>query len=162
MNNIVALRDVVPQDLPALASIYVSVYEAFDVGENWDVASAQKLLEWNYKRNPDLAVLAEIEGEIVGAFMVAVKPWWDGNHLVDGEIFVAPDHQKEGIGTLLIEAVFTRAKEKYQVVGWDTYTFRLFKHPLAWYESLGFSEVKEWMMISGSVDEALEKIKQRS
>lgn len=38
MKNNVALRDVVLRDLPALASIYVSVYEAFDVGEKWNEA----------------------------------------------------------------------------------------------------------------------------
>ena len=156
-----SIREITTQDLPKLAKLYVKVYKAVNVGEDWDETSAEEMLLWNYKRNPDLAFLAEENGEIVGAFFVAVKPWWDGNHLVDGEIFVSPEHQKKSIGTKLTEVVLQRAKEKYAVVGWDTYTFKKFHHPLAWYQSLGFTENEDWGMITGEVDVVLKKIGRR-
>jgi len=102
--------------------------------------------------------LAEEEREIVGAFFVGVKPWWDGNHLVDGEIFVHPNHQKNGIGTKLIKFMFEYAVKEYNVVRWDTYTVKD-KYPLKWYRSLGFNEIKEWAMISVEPKELLKRLK---
>ena len=153
------IRSVSEVDLSVLAQVYTKTYEAFDVGERWTEASALELLRYWFKRQPELAFLAEENGKILGGFFAAIKPWWDGVHLVDGELFVHPEHQKKGVGTLLSRRMFTEAIEKYQATVWDTYTFKNTIHPLSWYQSLGFSENKDWVMISGDLQEALLKLK---
>jgi GNAT superfamily N-acetyltransferase len=100
--------------------------------------------------------------KVVGGIVATVRPWWDGNHLIEGEIFVHPKHQKKGIGVKLIEHLFTRAKEKYNVVSWDTHTHKVYKDPLAWYRSLGFEEIKKWTMITGNIAKVLKIIKERN
>ena len=154
------VRRIVNKDLEKLAEIYNQTYSpyVFDVGERWTKESAYAMLKYWLKREPDLAFLAEYEGKVVGAFFVGVKPWWDGNHLVDGEIFVHPDYQKKGIGTKLLKFMFDYAIEKYNVVRWDTYTVKN-KYPLRWYKSLGFGEIKEWAMISADPKEVLKRLK---
>jgi GNAT superfamily N-acetyltransferase len=154
------IRKIENKDLDKLAEIYNKIYspEVFDIGEKWTKDSAYTMLKYWLKREPDLAFLAEYDKKIVGAFFVGVKPWWDGNHLVDGEIFVHPDYQKKGIGTKLSKFMFEYAIKKYNVVRWDTYTFKD-KYPLDWYKSLGFEEIQEWAMISADIKEVLKKLK---
>lgn len=140
-----------------LAEIYTEVYTVFDVGEKWDKKSAYKLLEHLFKYQPDLAFVAEYDGQIVGGFLTLVKPWWDGNHLVEGEIFVHPDYQRKGIGTKLTKVMFETAKEK-GIVTCDGVTFKGFKHPLRWYRRIGFEEIKVWALITCDIEKVLEKL----
>ncbi|MBM3232709.1 GNAT family N-acetyltransferase [Candidatus Pacearchaeota archaeon] len=150
------IRAIENKDLDSLARIYAETYDYFDVGEIWTPQSAKEMLRYWLNKQPDLCFLAE-EMEIQGAFVIGVKPWWDGNHLVDGEIFVHPDYQKKGIGTALLRHVFAEARKKYNVVRWDTFTVRD-KYPLNWYKSIGFTEIKEWAMISAVPREVMNKL----
>lgn len=147
------------KDLNELAEIYTIAYNSLNIGENWTSESAYKLLKYMFEDQPDLFFTAEVEGKIIGSIVATVRPWWDGNHLIEGEIFIHPDFQKKGIGVKLIKKLFTVAKEKYGVIAWDTYTHIVYENPLAWYKSLGFEEIKHWTMITGDVDKVLATIK---
>ncbi len=149
---------VLEKDLKELAKIYTSTYSNFDIGERWTEETSYKMLKYWFDRQPDLFFLAKCEEKVVGAFTVGVKPWWDGNHLVDGEIFVNPDCQKKGVGKELLRFVSEYAKKKYNVVQFDSYTVRD-KYPLKWYKSIGFKEIKEWVLISIKVEKLLENLK---
>ena len=148
-------------DVPRLAEIYVEVYTNFDVGERWTVTTAKDLLNYWLKRQPDLTFVAEINNELVGVFVAGVKPWWDGNHLVDGEIFVHPKFQKTGIGTELSKVMYHTALDKYKVVSFDTYTFSKTEFPLRWYKKQGFKEIKEWVMITADLRKVLQNLNKR-
>lgn len=115
----------------------------------------KKLLSYWLERQPDLAIVAEYNGRPVGAFVAGIKPWWDGNHLVDGEIFVHPDLQKKGIGTELSKALFKKALERYKVTNYDAITFNNHKFPLNWYKSLGLISSENLVLISGNVKSIL-------
>jgi hypothetical protein len=119
----------IDQDLRELSSIYIRAFEDPELKEEWTEESAYALLcDW-YKRQPDLAFSAQWENKLVGAFIIGVRPWWDGNHLVDGELFVAPEAQ---MGRELVRQVLLTAKQKYAPVTWETYTFRGQEFPLGW------------------------------
>jgi GNAT superfamily N-acetyltransferase len=147
------------QDLKQLAEIYTDVYKRFDVGEHWNVNTSRKLLSYWRVRQPDLALVAECDRQVVGGVVVGIKPWWDGNHLVDGEIFVHPNYQKKGIGKQLYITVYEKALRKYQVTSFDTYTFKKTEFPLSWYKSQGFIVNPDWVMIAGDVKSVLSKLK---
>ncbi|MGV8142201.1 MAG: GNAT family N-acetyltransferase [Candidatus Pacearchaeota archaeon] len=147
------------KDLNTLSEIYTETYKRFDVGEKWSIFSSYKLLDYWLNRQPDLCFLIEYKGKIVGAFVAGVKPWWDGNHLVDGEIFIHPDYQNKGLGKILSKHMYEQAVAKYHVIRFDTYTFKMTKFPLAWYKSQGFEEIKEWAMISADLREVLKHLK---
>jgi len=157
----IAVRLMKKKDLKKLAEIYVRVYKKFDVGERWNQKSAQKLLVYWFRRQPDLAFVAEHHRKVIGAFVAGIKPWWNGNHLVDGEIFVDPDYQKKGIGTLLSKTMFKEALRKYKAKVWIAYTFKKYEFPLKLYKNLGFDEMKEWTIIYGDIKKALKKLEKK-
>jgi len=142
-------------DLSELAKIYVEVYQNFDVGEKWNKKTAYDLIAFWFKLQPDFCFVAEYENKIVGAFVAIVKPWCDGKHLIIEEIFVNPRYQKHGVGSALTKKMFEKAIKKYNVKFVEGITFTKLKHPLSWYKSLGFREVKEWVNINGNILKAL-------
>lgn len=149
------------KDIQKLAEIYALVYKKFDVGEKWTVDTAEQLLSFWLNKQPDLAFVAECDNKIVGAFVAGIKPWWDGNHISDGEIFVHPDYQGKGVGRELSKVLYKKALEKYAVTSFDAYTFKKTKFPLCWYESQGFLVNEDWVMISGDVKLALAKLQKK-
>jgi ribosomal protein S18 acetylase RimI-like enzyme len=155
----IKIRSTTKKDLGPLAKVYSLVYKESEVKENWDILSAKKLLTYWFERQPDLFFVAEKNSNIIGAVVAGIKPWWDGNHLVDGEIFVHPKYQKEGAGTELSKVLYKKALEEYGVVYFDTYTFKNTKFPLDWYKSQGFKENTEWTMIEGKVKDLLFNLK---
>ncbi len=155
------IRLATKDDLKALAPIYVIAYNSLNIGEQWTDKKAIILLEHLYNEQPDLFFVAVEGNNIIGGITAVVKPWWDGNHLTDGELFINPDYQGKGIGKQLIQTLFENADKKYQAVSWDTFTHRVYEHPLNWYKSMGFKEIKEWVMITGDIQEVLNNLKQK-
>lgn len=149
------IRNIRISDLPALAEIYIKVSKQSHPEEKWTTQTANTFMEYWLERQPDLCFLAELDGKIVGAFVAAIKPWWDGNHLVDGEIFIDPEHQNKGIEKPLSKYMYEAALLKYEVVRIETSTFKISEFPLSWYKSQGFEELKNWSFISADLKEIL-------
>lgn len=149
------------EDFDVLAEIYVESYNDANIGEKWNVDSACKLLAYWFKKQPDLAFVAEFNGEIAGGLISGIKPWWDGNRLSDGELFVDPKFQKRGVGTALMKELCEKAMKKYGAVSLDAFTYKNNKFPLSWYKSIGLEEVKEWAIVSGKLKDILEKFKNK-
>lgn len=145
----ISIRLIKENEIKEVAEVFKKVYNDFDVGENWDSKSATNLLKCLFDRQPDLFFIAEVEGKIVGGFVANIKPWWDGNHLVETELFVDTKYQKEGIGTKLSRKMYEEAIKKYNISTVEGATFKNKKFPLAWHKSKGFEENKEWVLISG-------------
>jgi len=155
----ITIGHVKDSDFDQLSQIYCDAYNSLNIGEQWDHASAQKLLRHLHKAQPDLFFVASCGEKIVGAITAIIKPWWDGNHLTDGELFVDPKSQSKGAGRLLIKALFAKAFDVYNAVSWDTFTHRVHEHPLSWYKKLGFKEIEQWVMIEGDVKKVLRNLK---
>ncbi len=151
MDEKLSIRLMSKDDLKPLAAIYCRVYASFDVGEKWDEKSARDLLSYWLRRQPDLCFVAEYDNRVVGAFVAGIKPWCDGNHLVDGEIFVDPDCQRKRVGTELSKVMYKTAIKRYNAKCFDAITFRTPEFPLSWYKSQGFKEVDNWVVISGKI-----------
>jgi len=152
------IRPIRKEDLAVLGEIFAKVYEVFDVGERWNKESATKLMEYWFNKQPDLAFLAEWDSKIAGGFFSGIKPWWDGNHLFDGEIFVHPEFQNKGIGKELFKKMFKEAVDKYDAKIFDAFTFNGSEYPLSWYKKIGFHEVNEWTIFSGDIKEVLKNL----
>ena len=155
------IRPVTDADFPRLSGIYTDAYNVLKIGEEWTPPTAEKLLRHLYDAQPDLFFVIEMDGVVGGAVNALVKPWWDGNHITDGEIFVDPKQQGKGIGKALLKHLFVQAKQLYQAVAWDTFTHVVHEHPLSWYKELGFEEIKEWTMITGDIEKVLDNLEKK-
>lgn len=152
------IRNAKLKDIKKLAPIYVKAYNSLIIGENWDNKSAYNLLKHLFESQPDLTFVVEENDKVIGCINALIKPWWDGNHLTDGELFVNPEYQRKGLGKKLIKHLFREAKRKYQAVAWDTFTHIVHEHPLKWYKNMGFEEIKEWTMITGEINKVLKNL----
>ena len=157
----VQIRQMQKGDLEQIAEVYTLVYQKFDIGERWTVETSKKLLSYWFETQPDLAFVAEYESKVIGAFVAGIKPWWDGNHISDGEIFVHPDYQKMGVGTKLSIALYKKALDKYDVVSYDFFTFKKIRFPLSWYLSQGFVKNEDWTLISGEINSIVSNLEDK-
>ena len=104
------IRKVKETDIKILAHIYKELYDNADIGEYWTIESAEKLLNYWYEKQKDLFLVAEENDEVVGAIMSGIKPWFDGNRLIDGEIFVSSKYQGKHIAKDLFVSHLKKAK----------------------------------------------------
>ena len=154
-----SIRRATETDVSEIADLYKQAYNSATLlDEHWTKASARKFVTYFYRRQPDLFFIAKENGVLVGAVVAAVQPWWDGNHLVEGELFEAPGLADETVRKALLQELLTVARSKYHVVSWDTITPTLHEHPLSAFEELGFSEVPHWKAISGDINTILSRV----
>ena len=155
----VVVRSMKEEDLLIISELYVRAYKIYSQWEHWNSEAARQLFEHWLKRQPDMSFVAEYDDKVVGAFVGGIKPWWDGNHLVDWELVVDPEYQKKGIGKLLLKVALEKAVEKHNATLCEAVTFKKTKFPLSWYKRIEFNEIKEWTMIGGDIKEVLKKLK---
>lgn len=154
------IRDVKKSDIKALAPIYKDLYDDADIGEYWTIESAEKLLNYWYDKQQDLFLVAEEDNEVVGAIMGGIKPWFDGNRLIDGEIFVSNKHQGKHIAKELFISHLKKAKELYNVKVMEFHTYGdETEFPQNWYNRIGFKKDNELIIMNGSIDIVLDNLK---
>lgn len=88
--------------------------------------------------------VAEEGGRAVGAVMSGIKPWFDGNRLIDTEIFVSKDYQGQHIARELYKKHLYEANKLYdaKVIEFHTYGDET-EFPQNWYSRIGFKKDNE-------------------
>lgn len=151
-NNEVIYRLAKEQDLSNLAKIYCTLYINSALSEDWNQDTAQKLLQFFYDSNPDIFVVAEVDGQAIGAIASLVKPWHDGNRLIETEVFVDIPYQQRGIGSRLYLEHFMLAMKNYDARVIEAYTYEESDgYPLKWYRKQGWEVVGDWFVINGNI-----------
>lgn len=157
MINISNLKN--DKDLEIMAEAYSNYYANSVLEEKWTTPSALKMFKYFYDKNPDLLFVAYDNEKPVGMIMSLLKPWWDGMHLEDGELFVCEEYKKQGIAKQLIKTLFTYAIEKYDATVLEAHTYEDENgFPYCWYKRLGFETVDDWKIISGNIKEIVHKL----
>lgn len=147
------------EDLEILAEQYASFYNNSVLKENWTKESAIKLFEYFYNQASDLFFVAYDNKKPVGVIMSVLKPWWDGMHLEDGEVFVSKEYQKMGIAKKLFKKLFEYAIEKYDATTFEAHTYEdETGFPYCWYNRLGFETIDDWKIISGDIKNIVNKL----
>ncbi len=155
----ILIRGAILQDIPQLGRIYAGVYSHLDVGEAWTPETASQTLEDLYKKNPALALVAEVNGTIVGGNFCDVKKWL-GKEVVDAkEIFVNPQFQHLGIGAQLMMEGFNRAKVFYNAQEVELITFANAGHARKWYEELGIEPSSDLILMHGDLEKVLPQLR---
>lgn len=153
------IRLVKKEDINDLAIIYKELYDNADIGEDWSVEKSRDLLNYWYNKQSDLFFVAEENGKAIGGIVSGVKSWFDGNRLIDGEIFVSKEYQGKHIGRDLIVEHLKQAKIKYNVNTMEFHTYGdETEFPQNWYNRIGFKKDKELVIMNGNVEEVLDKL----
>lgn len=131
------IRLVKLEDIKELAITYKELYDDADIGEFWSIESAEKLLNYWYEKQKDLFFVAEEDGKPVGAVVSGIKPWFDGNRLIDTEIFVAKNYQEKHLGKELYKKHLSEAQRIYnaKVIEFHTYGNEM-EFPQNWYNRI--------------------------
>jgi len=142
--------------LPRLAECFRAAYAP--QGEIWSSEKALEFITFKFNRWPDLSFAAVRNGEPVGAIFTDMKPWHDGPHLCEGELFVHPKHQGNPfIAIPLALALINTAKRKYNCSAIEGVTFKK-GNQLSMYEKIGYKEDPTLTFITGNIDVMLEKL----
>lgn len=124
------------RDIEQLTKIYKRAYGRSKDGDDWSVSRAKALLDFYFKQKTFLGLTALVDGKIVGAFFSFIKPWHDGDHLGEGELFVDPDYQHRKIGTKLFLKMNKIARRK----GCTIHELIVYGRITRWYKRLGIKD----------------------
>ena len=154
------IRLVRKEDIKDLAQIYKELYDNVDIGEYWTIESATNLLNYWYDKQSDLFFVDEEDGKAVGAVMSGVKPWFDGNRLVDTEIFVSNKYQGKHFAKELYRIHLEEAQKKYdaKIIEFHTYGDET-EFPQNWYNRIGFKKDNELIIMNANIEEVIKNLK---
>lgn len=140
-------------DLTELATIYRRAYDRPEFGENWSAEDAERLLNFYFDLKTFVGITAFADDKIVGAFFSFIKPWHDGKHLGEGELFVDPNYQNQKIGTKLMIEMMLIAKSNDCIA----HELVAYNKVAEWYRKIGLENTGLQHM-SGNIDEIIKKL----
>ena len=155
----ITFQEVKEKDLSILASLFSIIYLNIKTDENWTYDTALSYMQYYYHYQPDLFICAYDDGIPIAAIMSTLKPYWDGLHLTQTELFVSEDYRGQNIGKKLLQIQFELAIAKYHASNINAIAY--IDHeatPLSWYNSIGLEAVSNMTLLSGNLEECLKKI----
>jgi len=148
------IRKAKKEDIIQLIKIYKRVWNNSENKENWTNEKIKRLLDFYFNYKTFIGLVAMIDNKIVGAFFSFIKPWHDGNHLGEGELFVDSDYQKQKIGTKLFFEMMKEAKRRKCII----HELISYEKTSRWYKKIGMKETG-LKHLSGNIGRIIKKIK---
>lgn len=106
------IRIMKESDIPACAALLCRVYNN-ELGQcRWSNETAQGYLKDFFGMKKFVGFVAEEDGEVIGAIFAHEKIWWNNSEVFVEEMFVRPDIQRKGHGTMLLEKIEEYIKDK--------------------------------------------------
>lgn len=142
-------------DLKELGEIYAREFVRLNIGENWTADKAEQMLNHFLGIQPDIAFVASDYEKIIGGMFGIIKPWWDGNHLSEFELFVDSEHHGKTVGKQLLRKAIEVSIDKYQISSVDGVAYNDHPFPLSWYRKMGFVMSDNLIIMSVDAKKAL-------
>ena len=95
----VMIRDFAMSDYLTVKGIWEKVFTLRPVDE-------ERYIKMMLERDPDLFLVAEIDGEVVGVVFAS----YDGRQAIIHRLAVLPEHQKKGVGKELVSEMLERLR----------------------------------------------------
>ena len=134
----ITFKEIQEKDLQILASLYSIIYLNIEANEKWTYETALSYIQYFYHHQPDLFICAYDDDIPIGAVMSTLKPYYDGMHLSNLDIFVSEDYRDQNIGKKLLEMHLELANAKYDVKQIDTIINKnLYDDSLNWCKDVG-------------------------
>jgi aminoglycoside 6'-N-acetyltransferase I len=131
-------------DLPELARLYVSVFNAPPWNEGWSIDTAQERIRRIVTSPSAVGVLAR-DGDVLVSFALGtLEQWTNCEHFHLREMCTASDQQRRGIGGAILDALFRElVARSVEVIFLET---RPGSNASAFYRKQGFSPLNLEML----------------
>lgn len=106
------IRTMKQDDIKACAEILCSVYNNELWMCRWETETAVSYLTDFFDMKKFVGYVLCEDGKIIGAIFAHEKVWWNNSEVFVEEMFVSPDRQRQGLGTVLLDEVAKYVKEK--------------------------------------------------
>jgi len=93
-----------PEDYTAVRQLWENIEKGVKVGRSDEPEEIEKKIS----RDPDLFLVAEVNGKIVGSIIGG----YDGRRGLIYHLAVSTDHRQHGLGSQLLEKIENRLREK--------------------------------------------------
>lgn len=105
------IRQMQKNDISACAEILCAVYNNEMWQCRWTMETGIAYLEDYFDAKKFAGFVIEEDGKIIGAMFAHEKIWWNNSELYIDEMFVLPEKQRGGYGSMLIKAAEEYVKE---------------------------------------------------
>lgn len=131
------IRPIEKKDIAACATILRQVYNNEQWMCRWDVSRSEAYLQDFFQAGKFLGFVCEQSDSILGALFAHQKVWWNADEVFVDEMFIAPEHQRNGLGTALLR----RLEQEVRSLGLAgmTLTTNRFTPAPAFYQKNGFA-----------------------
>ncbi|MGN0641951.1 MAG: GNAT family N-acetyltransferase [Huintestinicola sp.] len=133
-------------DISSCAKILCSVYNNEMWQCRWTVETAEEYLTDFFNMNKFVGYVLEDGSEIIGGIFAHEKVWWNNSEVFVEEMFIKPEEQRKGYGTLLLKQVEGYVKEK-GLAGITLSTNKYAPAPL-FYRSNGFTDCEHVLFMA--------------
>lgn len=106
------VRPMIESDLSPCADILCSVYNNDLWQCRWDHAAAMEYLADLFRMAKFVGFVIEEEGAILGGIFAREEVWWNNSEIYVEEMFIRPDMQGRGLGSMLLRQVEAHVREK--------------------------------------------------
>lgn len=105
------IRKIQKKDIPSCAEILCAVYNNEMWQCCWTMETGKAYLEDYFDVKKFIGFVVEENERIIGAMFAREKIWWNNSELYIDEMFVLPEMQRGGYGSMLINAAEEYVKE---------------------------------------------------
>ena len=143
------IRKMEKADITACADILCSVYNNELWQCRWSRETASAYLTDFFNMAKFVGYVGVEDGEIVGGIFAHEKVWWNNSEVFVEEMFIKPQLQRKGLGSLLLKQVEEYVREK----GLAGITLSTNKYAPApnFYRKNGFADCKHVLFMAKEV-----------
>lgn len=134
--NSIMIRKMQKQDIPSCAEILCAVYNNELWQCRWTAETSCAYLDDYFDANKFVGFVVEENGKLLGAMFAHEKIWWNNSELFIDEMFILPEYQRKGYGSMLISAAEEYVSEK-KLAGFTLSTNKYAPAPI-FYRKNGF------------------------
>lgn len=145
------VRKMTASDIPFCAEILCSVYNNEMWQCRWTSETACAYLEDYYNAVKFAGFVIEENEKIIGAVFAHEKIWWNNSELFIDEMFILPELQRKGYGSMLIRAAEEYVSE-HKLAGFTLTTNKYAPAP-DFYRKNGFADCEHILFMCKEVGE---------
>jgi predicted N-acetyltransferase YhbS len=151
------IRLIKENEIEEAAKVYGTAFNNAGVGEKWTNETAFDFLNFWYKKAKDLFFVAVKDGNIIGGVVGEIIPYAEGRYFSNGELFVDPSFQNNGIGKELTRKVISFSIDKFGIKYLCWIANAKAEFPISWYKKIGMQETR-WVLMDGKAREVLKNL----